>query len=115
QPAALSLKCSLKRTPAGGAPPQTPSAQVSPVVHALPSSHPPPSFAKAAMQAPVEASQMPAWHWSVSIEQSTGWPTQLPERHASMLVHAFMSSHAPPSFAGATVHLPDEGSQSPTT
>ena len=99
-----------------GAPsPQSPRWQVSPVVHALPSSQDVPSVLSGSGHRPVATSQTPAsWHWS-----STGhWVTagadpHRPPWHVSPPVQAFPSSQAVPSALGGFVHRLVPGSHVP--
>jgi hypothetical protein len=94
----------------------TPDWQVSPVVHALPSSQDVPSSALGFEHVPVPGLQTPAtWHWSLAV-QTTGFePTQMPVWHESLCVHAFPSLQVVPSPAFGFEHIPVPGLQMPAT
>ncbi len=77
--------------------------QMSPLVHLLPSSHPPPSAMATAAQAPVAIVQLSMVQLFPS-SQLLGTLTQLPPLHAST-VHLLASSQGAPSSAMA-VHWP---------
>src|SRR5205823_3398771 len=95
---------------------QVPPAQVSPVVHTLPSSQVVPSGLAGLEQTPVAGLHLPAsWHWSGGAHR-TGVPgAHVPLSQASPVVHASPSSHEVPFGLGGFEHLPVAGSQVPAS
>src|SRR5438128_2704109 len=87
----------------GGPPTQTPPAQVSAVVHALPSLH---GRVFGAFTQPVAGSQESVVHTFASLQLGGGPPTQTPPAHASAVVQALPSLQGrvfgvPPTHAAA--------------
>jgi hypothetical protein len=80
-----------------GAPPtQVPALQVSPVVHAFPSSQPALLFA---FTQPTTALQVSSVQGFESLQSGAAPPTQVPPLQLSTVVHAFPSSHGAVLFA----------------
>jgi hypothetical protein len=81
----------------GFEPTQEPPTQVSDWVHASPSLHAVPLARAGFEHAPVDGLHVPApWHWSDAV-QVTGLPAaQIPDWHASAVVHALPSLHVVP-------------------
>jgi hypothetical protein len=71
-------------------PAHVPFAQVSPVVHALPSSH---AAVLLALTQPVAGRQESSVHGLLSLQSSAGPPPQAPLAQVSFVVHALPSSH----------------------
>ena len=69
-----------------------------------PSSHEVPSARGAVVHCPVIASHTPRTQPCVSDEQSSGWPTQVPERQTSVMVQTDVSLQEVPSFVGVATH-----------
>src|SRR5439155_138603 len=95
--------------------PQLPPWQVSPLVQALPSSHPAPLGLVGFEQVPVAGLQVPgSWHWSC-VEQLTvdvGLP-QLPTWQVSPLVQPLPSVHGVPFCLVGFEQMPVAGLQVP--
>jgi len=92
-----SLVQGLPSSQLGAAPPtHTPPLQVSLVVQALPSSH---GFVLGTCLQPVAESQESVVQGLLSLQLRGGPPTQLPLLHASLVVQALPSSHAPGTLA----------------
>src|SRR5438552_18563121 len=81
--------------PTGFVPTQTPAAQISVCVHALPSVQGVPSAWAGLVQAPVAGSQVPAvWHCSEAVHTTGIVLTQEPATQQAGCVHAFPSAQA---------------------
>src|SRR5205823_2794469 len=95
---------------------QVPAGQVSPVVHALPSSQVVPSGLAGLEQTPVAGLHLPAsWHWSGGAHR-TGVPgAHVPLSQASPVVHASPSSHEVPFALAGFEHVPVAGLQVPAS
>src|SRR5262249_14930859 len=95
-------------------PVQTPAWQLSLRVHASPPSHPAPPTRRAPEQTPDAGSHTPAsWHWSPALQTTGSRPMQTPAWQVSLRVHAFPSSHVPPSGFLGLEQTPDAGSHTP--
>ena len=102
--------------PTGAPALQVPPAQVSTVVHALPSSQVVPSGLAGLEQTPVAGLHLPAsWHWSGGAHR-TGVPgAHVPLSQASPVVHASPSSHEVPFALAGFEHVPVAGLQVPAS
>src|SRR5438876_817646 len=97
--------------------PQVPLWQVSPLVHALPSSHGAPLGLGGCEQVPVAGLQVPgSWHWSggLHVTVEVGLP-QVPFWQVSPLVQALPSAHGAPLSLGGSEQTPVAGLQVPTS
>jgi hypothetical protein len=95
---------------------QTPLAQASVCVHALPSSHALPSGFAGFEHAPVAGLHVPAtWHWSSAVHVTGFPPVHVPDWHVSVCVHALPSLHALPSGFVGFEHAPVVGLHVPAT
>jgi hypothetical protein len=111
-PAVWQLSCAVHVT---AVPEQVPEWHASLVVHALLSLHDVPSDAFGLLQVPVDGSQVPAvWQLSCAVHV-TAVPEQVPEWHASLVVHALLSLHEVPSAAFGLLHVPVVGLHVPAT
>lgn len=95
-------------------PPQTPAVHASLSVHGLASSHAAPSAFIGYEHTPLTGLHAPkSWHASGG-GQTTGAPAlQTPAWHVSPCEHAFLSSHAAPSFFEGFEHAPVLGLHTP--
>src|SRR5207247_10825565 len=76
--------------PTGFVPTQTPAAQISVCVHALPSVQGVPSAWAGLVQATVAGSQVPAvWHWSDAVHTTGVGPTHAPGRQPTAGGHTW--------------------------
>jgi len=95
QLSAVQAMPSLQSFAAG--PAHLPAAQMSPVVHALPSSHEVPSTMLGVVQVPDVVTQTPAtWHWSSAVHTTGLLPAQLPPLQVSDCVQKLPSLHVVP-------------------
>jgi hypothetical protein len=96
-------------------PPHTPLVHLSPVVQALLSPQGVLSGLFGLEQVPSAVLQVPAsWHWSLAVQVTKLPPVHLPVWQVSILLQAFESSHAVPSFLLGVEQTPVELSHVPT-
>jgi hypothetical protein len=89
---------------------------VSVCVHAFPSLHGVPLTSAGFEHLPEVESHVPAeWHWSDALHVTGLDPTQVPDWHVSVCVHAFPSLHVVPFDAVGFEHVPVDVLQVPAT
>jgi hypothetical protein len=87
-----------------------------PLLHVPPFEHGVPSAFAGLEQVPLDFEHVPtSWHSSAAVQVTGFEPMQTPALHASVLVHALLSSHVVPSALFGFEHVPLAGSQVPTS